>query len=492
MVFAITSDAVDWNRRWSPGCVTHRCTAGCGADRAAVDAEPFGPGLGGAVTRVCRRRRTAPVVPLQCTAVPCSGGQCQTGSEAQKQGQARPAGRHRSDTQHDAQGDTEALLEGSLQARTDRLRAHKRPIHPVAEAAKPKLPSNPPDSTSDSPTGRHRTGQEMELNQAQDSTTAGQPTKDTPPASPVVGTMTDVAAQVSYPHWRAVPWTLASKAALAKADLPREPGSPVRAWVTGTGWNDKDIDIALYSVADSVPTNASAKQLLAARRRSTAVRVCDDCGARTQQPLTESSEGTHRCLMCRRIARIRDFQAELRAERSELAQWAQQLLADPLLAVVWVGVVEAEPTAAGRRRPPLAARVQAVDGTGARLLDILVKLTGPRTKGAPTEAVPAEQGATALQQALAGRRMVGWDNEALVPVLERLDTLGCRVHLDGIGPKTWEQAHYGRRYPPVAATADRVARWRGDLDPATGKLLTPWAPGTADRLWLLLTDIGGR
>jgi len=51
--------------------------------------------------------------------------------------------------------------------------------------------------------------------------------------------------------------------------------------------------------------------------------------------------------------------------------------------VVWVSVVEAEPTGAGRRRPPLAARVQAVDGTGNRLLDTLVKLAGPRTQGAP-------------------------------------------------------------------------------------------------------------
>jgi len=124
---------------------------------------------------------------------------------------------------------------------------------------------------------------------------------------------------VSYPHWGAVPWTLASKGTLAKADSPREPGGPVRGWVTGTGWRGKDIDIALYSVADSVPTKASAKQLLAARQRSNAVRVCDDCGARTQQPLAEADDGMHRCLMCRRIARIRDYQAELRSERGELA-----------------------------------------------------------------------------------------------------------------------------------------------------------------------------
>jgi hypothetical protein len=41
----------------------------------------------------------------------------------------------------------------------------------------------------------------------------------------------------------------------------------------------------------------------------------------------------------------------------------------------------------------------------------------------------------------------------------------------------------------VEAAAERVARWRAELGPATGRLRTPWEPGTADRLWLLFTDI---
>jgi hypothetical protein len=33
------------------------------------------------------------------------------------------------------------------------------------------------------------------------------------------------------------------------------------------------------------------------------------------------------------------------------------------------------------------------------------------------------------------------------------------------------------------------AQWRGELHPDTDQLLTPWPPGTADRLWLTLTRI---
>lgn len=71
----------------------------------------------------------------------------------------------------------------------------------------------------------------------------------------------------------------------------------------------------------------------------------------------------HRCLVCRRIARQRAFQAELRDGRATLAQWARQLLAEPGLAVGWVDVLEAPLTPAGDRRPPLAAHVHAVNGT---------------------------------------------------------------------------------------------------------------------------------
>ncbi|MFI9588289.1 hypothetical protein ACIHCQ_42395 [Streptomyces sp. NPDC052236] len=293
---------------------------------------------------------------------------------------------------------------------------------------------------------------------------------------------------VSYGWWGEVPWTLASKSQLARADLPREPGGPVRGWVAGRDFRGREMDIELYSVAESVPTKATGGQLAAADRRRTAtVRVCSDCGANCQQPLAER-RGRYLCAMCAKLARIVDFQIELRERRVELAEWAGALLADPALAVVWVDVIEAERTASGRQRPPLAARVQAVDGNGRRLVDVLVRLAGPRTKGAPAEAVPAEEGAKALQAALEGRRRITWTSGALAVVTDRLAALGHPVRLGPAVPtgpaeaEPWPQ--HRRNWP--GQVSDRLAQWRGELNPATGQLREPWPPATADRLLLCL------
>jgi hypothetical protein len=40
-------------------------------------------------------------------------------------------------------------------------------------------------------------------------------------------------------------------------------------------------------------------------------------------------------------------------------------------------------------------------------------------------------------------------------------------------------------------SASRYAQWCGELDPATGRLRTPWPPGSADRLWYVLTQMAG-
>ncbi|MGD9485433.1 hypothetical protein WDH52_19660 [Streptomyces sp. TRM70308] len=205
---------------------------------------------------------------------------------------------------------------------------------------------------------------------------------------------------VEYAHWGEVPWSLATRSQLAKGDLPRDPGGPVRGFVSDYDWRGKKADIELYAVAESVPTKASAGQLASAERRRTAtVRVCAGRGANSQRPLPEHTEGRHLCPMCAKFARTLEFQARLRERRVELAHRARQLLADEQLAV---DVLEAPRTAAGRRRPPLAARVQAVDHTGRRLVDVLVRLAGPRTPGAPDNAA---DGGQAIQKALAGG---GW------------------------------------------------------------------------------------
>ncbi|WP_137982429.1 hypothetical protein [Streptomyces violaceusniger] len=299
-----------------------------------------------------------------------------------------------------------------------------------------------------------------------------------------------VKSAVSYRWWGEVPWALASKSQLGRADLPREPGGPVRGWVSGRDFRGREMDIELYAVAESVPTKASGGQLAAADRRRTAtVRVCSDCGANCQQPLAER-RGRYLCAMCAKLARIVDFQIELRERRTELAAWAQGVLADPGLAVVWVEVMEAEPTPSGRRRPPLAARVHAVDGHGRLLVDVLVRLAGPRTKGAPAAAIPPEEGARALQAALEGRRRITWTADALQAVTGRLAALGHPVRLGPAGPHGPETGVWSPHRPAwPGQVCDRLAQWRGELDPVTGELRAPWPPGAADRLLLCLQRI---
>ncbi|WP_370138321.1 hypothetical protein [Streptacidiphilus sp. EB103A] len=283
-----------------------------------------------------------------------------------------------------------------------------------------------------------------------------------------------------------MPWTLASKTQLATADLPRRPGGPVRGYVAGVDFRGRRTEVPLYTVADCPPTTATGRQLAAAAdRRSAVVRTCSDCGARTQLPLTER-RGRYLCAMCNRVARVIEDQIELRRRRIDNAVWAHDLLeGGEDLALVWVQVLDAP--AAGDRpaRAAVAARVQAVDQRGRPLKDLLIKLTGPRTPGAPKEALASGEGAAALALALAERRPVVWG--PLQQVLDRLAALGHHVPLTpgaGQGP-----AGTPHRYRPDWSDSpdQRYRQWRGELDPATGELLTPWPPGSADRLWLCLT-----
>ncbi|GAA2331348.1 hypothetical protein GCM10010246_13160 [Streptomyces cuspidosporus] len=115
------------------------------------------------------------------------------------------------------------------------------------------------------------------------------------------------------------PCSLASKSQLGRANLPREPGGPVRGWVAGRDFRGREMDVELYAVAESVPTKATAGLAAADRRRTATVRVCTDRGANCQQPLAER-RGRYLCAMCAKLARVMDFQIELR-RRAELAEW---------------------------------------------------------------------------------------------------------------------------------------------------------------------------
>ncbi|MFE5811711.1 hypothetical protein [Streptomyces sp. NPDC056491] len=292
-----------------------------------------------------------------------------------------------------------------------------------------------------------------------------------------------VVEPVWYGSWSEVPWMMASKTQMAKADLPREPVGPVRGYVPGRDFRDKEISIPLYSVAESVPTKASGGQLASADgRRTTTVRVCTDCGANCQQPL-QPREGRHLCAMCWRIAKLVDFQIRLGERRAVLADWARERLADEALAVVWVEMQNGGRTDSGRVRPPLAARVHAVDAQGKRLVDVVVKLAGPRTEGARPDAVPAEEGVVKLRKALGGRRVLVWAADSLKPVTDRLKVLGHPLELERVPMLVTGAPWDGWQ----GQMKDMVAQWRGELDPASGELLSGWEPATADRLHLLLT-----
>ncbi|MFE9679118.1 hypothetical protein ACFYO5_34230 [Streptomyces sp. NPDC006259] len=140
-------------------------------------------------------------------------------------------------------------------------------------------------------------------------------------------------------------------------------------------------------------------------------------------------------------------------------------------------------TGVGRARPPLAGRVQVADETGLVLEDVL-RLAGPRTGGAPADAVSAGEGAARLGRVLEGRRRLVWG--ALGDVTVRLAVLGHPADLDRALAVL---SGHGILWPDDIAS--RYAQWCGELDPAAGKLRTPWAPGSADRLWYVLAQMAG-
>jgi hypothetical protein len=175
------------------------------------------------------------------------------------------------------------------------------------------------------------------------------------------------------------------------------------------------------------------------------------------------------------------FQALLHERRVELGRWAQRLLDHARLAVVWVELVSAGRTASGRTRPAVAAVVSAVDAGGRKLVEVVVRFAGAGGHGVPGGALSPAEGAAVLERALGGRQVLAWTEGQLSVLTGRLDGLGHPLRLEvissrpGAGWDGWQ-----------TSVRDRVAQWRGQLDPATGALLPAWEPGSADRLRLLL------
>ncbi|MFG2919007.1 hypothetical protein ACGF0D_39785 [Kitasatospora sp. NPDC048298] len=138
----------------------------------------------------------------------------------------------------------------------------------------------------------------------------------------------------SYARWAEVPDHLRTRTQLAALDLPRQAAGPVRATIEtrnpGTGRKD---EFDLYDVRESVPTAATAAQLLSAGvRRTTNTRTCEDCGAHPETPCTPAADGRALCGTCAHITRLRIRQAEIRAAAQDVAETAARLLADEHLA----------------------------------------------------------------------------------------------------------------------------------------------------------------
>lgn len=179
-------------------------------------------------------------------------------------------------------------------------------------------------------------------------------------------------------------------------------------------WRGKRDTVDLDDVHACPPSKATAGQLVAANRKSARPRVCEDCGAHCQRPLPQHSEDDPRrlCPACRQIARLRERQAELAQLRAQLraqhSYWAAKVLAWEAGAAVQVDLTVPPPSDGGRKRPATAGRIRAVDLTGRRLVDITVRLVGPRARWVPDHAVPAEQGVPKVHQALLGRSLILW------------------------------------------------------------------------------------
>ncbi|MEH0823443.1 MULTISPECIES: hypothetical protein [unclassified Micromonospora] len=282
-----------------------------------------------------------------------------------------------------------------------------------------------------------------------------------------------------YERWRDVPDGLYTKTQLADLDLPRQPGGPVAAHVVIRDWRDRKTTVPLYAWQESVPSPASLAQLEAARRRGGAGRVCDGCGARPDRPTIAGDGDRHWCPACARIQRLRSAVAAAAAGRIDAVLWAADLLAPdaPPAVVVRVRQITRPPSPAGRRNPePIAARVDAVDTTGTRLVDATLRLAGPRVRAVPDDAVDPAGLAGPMRRLLTEPVIVTWSGG-------EIDSLWRLYDVDR--PRLWPPAYIGGN---PDALWRRATCWRGevDVDDPRLELRSALDPGNAERTLLML------
>lgn len=277
-----------------------------------------------------------------------------------------------------------------------------------------------------------------------------------------------------YAGWWEVPEHLMSAAVLADLEFPRTPPAKPAAWVETRDWRGKKTTVALYDARTAPASKATAARLESAAGRATRTRTCAECGANCQRKLPTDVQDRPLCPACRSVALLREAQARAAADRAEAAATAAKWLSRPGLAVVQVDLTVPPPAPSGRARPATAARVRAVNATGAQLVDATIRLVGPRAQHVPAEAVDRAEAAPRVHDALIGRPLLSWDEDDL----QQLRT--AAPHQD------WPSQYQPDRYTAVRHLS---ARWRGQLDPRTRNLLAALPPGTPDRLALHLRRI---
>ncbi len=293
-----------------------------------------------------------------------------------------------------------------------------------------------------------------------------------------------------YAGWWQVPPYLLPATALGELEYPRVPAGKPAAWVqVRENWQGRHDTVALYDAHACPPTRATARQLVAAASRSARQRTCADCGARCQRPLPPFSQQDPRrlCPACRHVALLRQRQAELQQTRLACAERAHQLLGWHDAAIIQVDLTVPPPTPAGRQRPPTAARVRAVDLDGTRLVDLLVRLVGPRAHHVPDGALAREDAAPAIHGAVLGRRLLMWRPNDLhqLAMAAPHERLPDYFQTDELAQPHLQVPDHVR----AVAVHQLATRWRGQLDPHTRTLIQCLAPGTPDRLLLLLQRI---
>ncbi|GLW58080.1 hypothetical protein [Kitasatospora phosalacinea] len=273
----------------------------------------------------------------------------------------------------------------------------------------------------------------------------------------------------AYAWFGEVPEHLLTRTQFDRLDLPRRPGGPHRATVAGSTPAGKDT-FRLYDLAESLPTAATGAQLAAAAARSSTARTCEECGARPDTPPTawSDAQGYRSRLMCRtclQIDKARQAQQQARVDSAAAARELADLVAERAEQLVALDVAYTLRATPSGKPVPAAATLTALDLFGTPLFRRTLRLTGPRTKGAPDHAVPAADALDELSGILAGRTVLMWD-------LDDLDALR-RAAIDA-------PAYLPRRRR-CRSLHQLVTRWRADVG-ADARLRPAIAPGTADRL----------